>query len=377
MLKRLFAALLLVLSVPAVAQVPPTTLGINLTGLEYFANTRTFSNLMAGGLWTLVKADQGWYSMPGDYLDANRNVVGLKAGEQAARQMSVPTAAFRGQAVPIVCRWDGTGTVWITGSVRDDRVITANGAIFTYDPAIKQGNATLLLRNMPAGNVIRNIDCREKSADPAALFDPTYLAEVKRYSTIRFLKWTRAADEVLPVTWATRTKPSDAIYNGADSVAIEHMVALANLTKTNPWFIMPWNADADYVRRAATLVRDTLDPSLKAYVENANEVWNGVLPVTWQAREEGKKAALPNTILDFDATLTRYAAKTGEVMDIWASVYAGQMHRLVRVGATRRAYCRYAELLEQQAAARQVPQNAAPVLSDGRKKGPAPFVAII
>src|SRR5690606_1322644 len=38
---------------------------------------------------------------------------------------------------------------------------------------------------------------------------------------------------------------------------------------------------------------------------------------------------------DHQAMLYRYAEKTGQVMDVWSSVFAGQMHRTVRVVAVQ------------------------------------------
>jgi hypothetical protein len=314
------------------APMPAMKIGINLNGPEYWSPNRSFMNLVTGSTWTLVGLDGKWVSMPGARLDANRNVVSLEPKEVAARQLSVPTAALRGASVDIICRWKGSAKVGLLGGMVRNLRLSSQSLTFTFVP---QGlsSATLMVSQINPDDPIRNIDCRETDADPNALYHPLYLENVKRYSTIRFLKWTRAVESNITVTWANRTKPGDGIVNGPDSIPVEYMVALANQTKTNPWFTIPWNADDDYVRRFAEYVRDNLDPNLTAYVENSNEVWNYQYKVTKQALEEGKAGGL--TMDDFGILLRRYGEKTGQVMDIWSSVFTGKMNRIVRVAATQ------------------------------------------
>lgn len=315
----------------AMAGVPAMKLGTNLAGPEYWASTRIFSNLMAGSIWTLINTSGTYVSMPGSKLDANKNVVGLLTGEGVARQLNMPTAAYRGASVDVVCKWQGSATVTMIGNVVKNMRMGTKTLSFTFVPS-GSTSATMILKNIPAADPIRGIDCREKSADPNALFDPTYLEEVKRYNTIRLVKWNRAVEANTTLTWDKRIKPGDGVFNGSQGIAIEYMVALANQTKTNLWINMPWNADEDYLRRTATYVRDNLDPSLKVYVENSNEVWNYTYAVTTQARDESKASGWGGN--ELQGILRRYAEKTGEVMDVWASVYQGQMSRLVRVAAT-------------------------------------------
>ncbi len=123
---------------------------------------------------------------------------------------------------------------------------------------------------------------------------------------------------------------------GVDGMPIEYMIALANQTHTNPWFCMPWNADDDYVRRFAQLVRDTLDPDLEVYVEVSNEVWNWGFAATHQAQQEGLQRGL--TTDGQVAVWLRYAEKTIQVMDIWTQEFDGQNTRLVRVASSINAW---------------------------------------
>ena len=52
------------------------------------------------------------------------------------------------------------------------------------------------------------------------------------------------------------------------------MIQLANQVHSNLWVNVPFHATDDYVRQLATLLKNTLDPSLSIYLEFSNEVWN-------------------------------------------------------------------------------------------------------
>jgi hypothetical protein len=314
---------------PAVPGLPEMKLGINLDAPVYYVQNRSFMNLLAGDGWRLINAQGQWGDMPRERLDSNQRLVDLRNGERAVRVLSAPTRSYRGETVDIICRWNGSGSVRVEGENVKNLKVSAKSLTFTYVPQTKEG-MWLMITASNASDPVRNADCRETDADPNAMFEPTYLAEIGRYSTVRFMKWQYGGVEGnLPVSWATRTKPGDDVIRGSDGIAIEHMIELANQLKSNPWFSIPWNADAEYVRQFAQLVKSKLDPSLKAYVELSNEVWNYVYPVTTQARNEGKAQGLSSD--EHKAMLLRYSQKTGEVMDVWSSVFAGEMNRTVRV----------------------------------------------
>ncbi|MCW2397233.1 hypothetical protein [Sphingobium sp. B2D3C] len=315
----------------AATGVPAMKLGLNLTAPTTWIGNRSFLNLLSG--WRLSNAQGGWSDMPEDRLDANKRLVDLRSGESGIRQMALPTRSLWGESVDIICRWQGTGSVSVGGTPAKNTRVSGKTLTFTFVP---QGGASAWLRiaSTSPSDPVRNADCREVDADPNATFDPTYLAEVKRYGVLRFMKWSYGGVEGnLPVRWETRAKLGDEIVAGPDGVALEYMIQLANELKADPWFCVPWNADDEYVRKFAELVRTRLDPSLKAYVEVSNEVWNYVYPVTTQALKEGKAAGLSSN--DHMAMLSRYSQKTGQVMDIWSSVFAGQMQRIVRVAAVQ------------------------------------------
>lgn len=314
---------------PPASGMAAVELGMNLTAPSYYSGNRAFLNLLAGSEWGLITTDHKWDVMPRDRLDSKQRLIDLRPGEKAHRTMSKPTLSYAGKSVDVICRWNGKGAVRADGPNIKNQKIASQSLTFTYVPETKEGT-WLTMSKTTASDPVRDVDCREADADPKALFEPTYLSEISRYSVLRFMKWSYGGVEGnAPVSWSTRTKPTDDTIRGPDGVAIEYMIRLANEVKADPWFTIPWNADAEYVRQFAQLVKAQLDPSLTAYVELSNEVWNYVYKVTHQAAAEGKAAGLSTN--DHQAMLFRYSQRTAEVMDVWSSVFAGEMHRTVRV----------------------------------------------
>jgi hypothetical protein len=106
------------------------------------------------------------------------------------------------------------------------------------------------------------------------------------------------------------------------------MVDLCNRTGVHAWFSMPHRATDDFITQFATLVRDTLDPELKVYIEYSNEIWNLGFPQAQWAQQQGLALGL-----SADPNLARYrfyAQRSVEIFAIWETVF-GSTDRLVRV----------------------------------------------
>jgi len=313
--------------------VPKTSLGINIAKPTYYGGERSFMNLTAGSSWVLRSPAVNFGSMPENQLDVNGVVTKLYANENAVRILSLPNAAYKGQSTEIKCIWDGDGKVrmekWVTSNV----VYNPNSLTFTWVPNGKQAAHIRVTYTNPS-NPLRKLDCREANASPTDIFHPEFIKSLAPYSSIRFMDWAETNTNNT-VTWATRTTPEASIIRGKDGVAIEYMVALANQANVDPWFTIPWNADATYIRNFAIYVRDNLAANRTAYVETSNEVWNSSFPVAHQAKDEGLKAGLSAN--PFQAQMFRYSEKSAEVLKIWTEVFAKQPNRIVRVVASQNA----------------------------------------
>ncbi len=170
-------------------------------------------------------------------------------------------------------------------------------------------------------------------------FHPLLIDRLDELDTLRFMDFMNTNNSDV-VSWADRRELSDATQSDGDlveyfhtnGIAPEYLVELANEVGANAWFNMPHQANDDFVRQFATLVRDSLDPDLKVYVEWSNELWNAQFPVNqWLQQQVG----LPeNAGLDFFQLAGREIRRD---FDIWSEVFEGQEDRLVRVVAGQQA----------------------------------------
>jgi hypothetical protein len=309
----------------------PTQIGVNLAVPLYYNTVRAFANLAYSSRWR-VQSKAG--DPEASYFNADGGIIKFNTNDTIAIALVRPNDMHNGKSVDIVCRWDGTGKMLVanTGAAQNI-VMRPNEARFTY--VMHKNDAQMKVIGVTPSDPIRNLDCREPTMDPNALYDPAYVANLKRYHNLRFMDWQNTNANGA-ISWDTRSRVvGKNLIKGPDAFPIEWMIELANQTGVDPWFCMPWNADADYVRKFAQLVRDKLDPKLTAYVEVSNEVWNWAFVVASQASNEGLARGLSTN--KQTALYYRYAEKTIEVMDIWTSVFAGQQKRIVRVAASQHA----------------------------------------
>ena len=264
----------------------------------------------------------------------------LAPGESAKLSLTPPPPAPGG--VVIRCTYKGKGALSAAGNVAELRNISSGIEFRTMVIPFRLHSYWISLDRTDPADPVREIDCREKNAPKDALFSPEFLDSLKPFGVIRFMDWQRI-NQNQGGNWATRTLPSSMIHGRREGVAIEHMVALVNATGADPWFHIPYNADADYVARFARYVHDNVGPERTVYVEFSNEVWNSMFPAAKQAEAEGK--ALNLSIAPFRAQLYRYAQKATSAYDIWARIYADRPGKLVRVLGSQSANAWVAEQL--------------------------------
>jgi hypothetical protein len=157
-------------------------------------------------------------------------------------------------------------------------------------------------------------------------FHPLFLERIGPAKALRLMDWQRTNGSPL-ATWADRPTPADARYSTDKGVPVEVMVELANARGVDPWFCLPHKADDDFVRQFAKLVKATLDPARKVYVEYSNEVWNWQFEQTRYAKARGDALKLG------DPSHNRYySQRSVEIFKIWEQQFGKD--RLVRVLAS-------------------------------------------
>jgi hypothetical protein len=306
-------------------------LGINVGSASYYSGERDFMNLAMGDNWRLISGGR-WGDMDPARIDPATGAVKWLAQGETAALMLTPPPPTDATGVWVRCTFAGTGRISVGGASESRPLL--NGVEFRWVVGRPAANVWVSLDQTSPTDPVRALDCREADAPRTALFSPEYLDSLRPFGVVRFLDWQKTNTNA-GGKWALRTQPGSITHGATEGVAIEHMIALARELNADPWFMIPWNADEEYVRNFAQLVRDTLPAERKVYVELSNEVWNGSFPVAHQARDEGLAAGLSAD--PFYSTLMRYSQKSAWMLKIWSQVFAGQPGRLVRVVSTQHA----------------------------------------
>jgi len=303
---------------------PPTprrpAFGMNLAGAVDYSRE-----------WPLVdvfKASRQWMEQGrGPFAYDERGNPKLRPG-QIVETLMVREIQGHYPAGDYVCTYEGKGRVEVN---RFDVTRVLKESPGRIEFRVVPGDGGILLRvtasdlNDPIRNVHVWMPGFEKAASP---FHPLYLKRLEPFGVVRFMDWQRTNNSPVK-TWAQRAKMDDARWSTEAGMPAEVMVDLANARQAAPWFCMPHQADDDYVRRFAALVKERLDPKLKVYVEYSNEVWNYGFRQAAYANDEGKRLGLGSP-----EHHRFYAQRSGEIFGIWEQVFGGR-DRLVRVLGTQ------------------------------------------
>lgn len=310
-----------------------TPLGTNLAGVvdwttqqpfvDVFKTARPWISQREGAAWgeggPLALTPEGW-------------VASLEAGQYAETLMYTSDPAYPAGEYILLYKGEGTlvfnnGGVEILSEAAGRMVVNVtqtSGALFLQ---LRATNPADPLRD------IRFIMPGHESTYESAPFNPLFLEKTRPFRALRFMDWMNTNDSPA-ISAAARPLPSDATYM-ARGVPVEVMVQLANTLQADAWFNMPHQADESYVRELATVVRDQLDPDLKAYIEYSNETWNSQFAQFHYAIEQGQALNLGEGDT-FLGSLRFHSQRAVEFFAIWEDVFGGS-ERLVRVLAAQAA----------------------------------------
>jgi hypothetical protein len=313
----------------AAETVPPTQIGVNL------GEARSFANLMLGERWFVPgNGDERRTPVDAALLDRDGNLKALPNTGKVVHPLKEPTTPANG--AEFRCTYEGEGDIEVAGQTVTTIGHKPGVILFRYRSGGTERNSIRIeLSALNSADPIRDIDCREAALPANVRFDPEFLASLKGFRVLRFMDWQNTnANEA--GRWALRATPSSQSIADGTGASIEDMLAVAKAVGADPWLTIPWNADADYVRRFAQLVHAALPANRHVYVEVANEVWNQRFPVSKQAAAEARASGLGGEGERGGAPrMQRYAERVVEVMTIWEQVFAGDPQRLVRVAATQ------------------------------------------
>lgn len=183
--------------------------------------------------------------------------------------------------------FSGSGTLSFGGPGLTSQQISANEYRLQV-PRSLTDPVWVQIETSSAANHVTNIQITQNKS-----ITQDFGSMISGFRVLRFMDWGRTNDN--PVTkwsptnssdvWTSRTLPGQP--EGTErGVAIETMIATANQYKTDLWYNIPHQADNTFIANAAQLIANTLDPSLKVYVEYSNENWNGIFSqAQWEAQQ--------------------------------------------------------------------------------------------
>jgi hypothetical protein len=315
----------------AASAAPKVSLGLNFTGTVYWSTEFPFSNLAYNAApWRVQKFGESftWDTpLPPMTDDGYPLAVPAKSYIESFL-IFTPHRGDIGEEVSVY--YDGKGTLDYANGARLQKRKSGYDEVRNLTDA---GSFTVRLLKTDPSDPLRNIRVYQRGAIPKGTFRPAFLERLKGMQTLRFMDWMATNNSTVR-RWSER--PTVGIFGRSDrGVPIEIMVELANVTKIAPWFTLPHLADDDYIRRFAEMVKSSLDPSLKIYVEYSNEVWNSMFKQAGYASEQGMAAGLADN--PYQAQLAYYSQRTSEMLAIWEDVFSGSRDRVIGVYAAQSA----------------------------------------
>lgn len=298
--------------------------GVNVSGISWYASRQTFTNLLQGGEWT-----ENWKPLSADQLTPLGYPKTWPATGQYTRLLGGPTGTWVRQT-RIACSWKGTGNLTFSGGLNQVR----GNHTLAFDMPAWNGEVTNTWFNASgfAADPLRDFECHDANVASGHEFSKEIVDSSSKYQVLRFMDWNDTNGNPTR-SWATRPDPRSLQNPG---LAIENQFRLAKLANTDVWFNHSWNDDMSYIAGAAKYAHDHLPAGHKVYVELGNEVWNWQFPVARLSYDEGVAMKLdPNPGY---GAWQNYARRVIDVMKVWEKAFADRPNDLVRVLGTQVAY---------------------------------------
>ncbi|NDK15281.1 MAG: hypothetical protein COZ06_04325 [Armatimonadetes bacterium CG_4_10_14_3_um_filter_66_18] len=309
-------------------------LGMNLAGPADWSTELPFVDVFRlSRPWISQRQGAGWGKGPELALDEHGWVKKLDEGCYA----ETPLCTIDGGHYPsgrYTVLYDGQGTLDFWNAAL--AVSREPGRIAIHVDSSKGALWVRLMKTDP-NDCVRNIRVTMPGFEETYRNEPFYPVFLKRWKGVacfRFMDWMHTNGSSVR-TWADRPTLQSATYS-AKGVPVEVMVDLCNRQQTDAWFCLPHLCDDDYVRSFAKLVKDTLDPKLKVYLEYSNEVWNNMFPQTKYAQQKAAELGIGPKERPWEGGGKYYARRSVEIFRIWEEVFGGT-DRLVRVLAWQAA----------------------------------------
>lgn len=230
-----------------------------------------------------------------------------------------------------VLLYEGTGTFTFGGDVSAANLTSPGRIELTVTPSIQGIFMTLTASDVT--DHLRNIRVLMPGTEftySSQPFNQAFLNYIAPFKVIRPMWWQFAWRSGI-VQWSDRRMPGyyrqSSYFSemaNAKGCAYEYLIKLCNELNEDLWLCVPFAADSNYVANLAQLMKDSLNPNLKIYLEYSNELWNFTNPIAFPWVQN-------NAPQNLNAA-QRVAYFCKKTFDIWSGVFGSQMAtRVVRV----------------------------------------------
>jgi len=327
----------------AVNPPPAMKVAINVAGTEDWSTEWDFVDAfkMARIWMTRRVGSNDWESGKQNEIPLDSNgwptIVPFVASDGNSHYVHTVTPAFvAGNYTMIV---EGAGEIQLKNAASNH--LYPAGGTNTYTITVPSGmtGPTALyveIRQSSASDPIRNLRIISPGSGTTYQSQPfhsLFLERLEPFAGVRYMDWQKTNNSPLSA-WADRTAPAAYTQTREQGVALEHMAQLSNTLAGDIWICIPHQADDDFIRQTARLLRDSVDPNLKIYVEYSNETWNGMFEQTTYVQDRGEALGL-----DADRWLAgqKYCSlRSVQIWEIFEEEFTDDS-RLVKVIATQSA----------------------------------------
>ncbi|MBI3134496.1 MAG: T9SS type A sorting domain-containing protein [Bacteroidetes bacterium] len=222
----------------------------------------------------------------------------------------------------IQLEWDG-GTHTFTSPCNNTfNVIPTNQGIHLTITASSAGDPVRNIRVIMPGFIS---DYETEPFYPPFL---NYVDSANVFKAIRFMDLINTNNSPVAM-WSQRTLKTTNTQAGINGMSYEYMVDICNETNRDMWISIPHLADDTFIQNFAQLIKDSLNPNLKVYVEYTNEAWNNIFQQNAYCNAQG--AALGYTGTAWEQGWKFYAKRSADVHRIFEQTFGVGSGRLVKV----------------------------------------------
>lgn len=331
----------------------PATLGTNLAAIQDWSTQLPFLDHFKLSRSWITQANRGdpdyngeWSTNEYDLIEFDEHgwVKSLPAPEDPPVYTKVSTFVLTADtpnslpAGKYVVLYDGEGTLeYSMDGAKIAEESTPGRDTIDFNPTGKGILITLAATDPnETGNYLRNIRViradQENLYNSGEIFNPLFLQKTDDFSAVRFMDWMETNNSTQK-EWIDRPEVEDASY-AEHGVPLEVTIDLANKLDADPWFNMPHQATDEYIANFAQIVKEQLEPELKAYVEFSNEMWNWSFDQTRYAQQKAQE----RWGIGGDGYMQWYGMRSAQTSDIWEGVFGDEKHRVVSVISTQTAW---------------------------------------